>query len=190
MHIRSVCLFLLTFSLMLPVGSNVAKPAIEHNKDKQITSGWLESVVLEPWQIKLRAKFDTGAKTSSLHAVDIQRFKRNGQAWVRFKTEDKKKDLTTKSIELPVKRDVKIKSHHRGAAVRPVVAMRFCLNGHLYHGEFSLVDRSGFNYPVLLGRRVLKQGIIVDASTTFTLPIDLPQCKRLLEKNVVTNREQ
>ena len=75
----------------------------------------------------------------------------------------------------------KIKSHHKDATARPVVELNFCLDGHVYLGEFSLADRRRFNYPVLLGRRVLKQGIMVDASTTFTLPIDPQQCERLLE---------
>jgi len=173
---------LLTASLViLPTGINVAKPLDEKADPEPLIAGWLESVVLEGWPVKLRAKLDTGAKTSSLHAMDIQRFKRDGQAWVRFSTEDKNKNAKTKRLELRIKREVKIKSHRNNAAVRPVVEMQFCLNGNIYQSEFSLVDRSRFNYPVLLGRRILKHGIIVDASTTFTLPVDLQHCERLLE---------
>jgi hypothetical protein len=175
-----VALFIFSF-LMLPFGVVAAKHDKEITRNKQIVAGWLEYVVLEPWQIKLRAKLDTGAKTSSLHAIDIERFTQNGAPWVRFLTEDKKKGVTLKPVELPVKRDVKIKSHHKDAASRPVVELQFCLNGDLYEEEFSLVDRSRFNYPILLGRRVLKQSILVDASMTFTLPLNLGKCERLLE---------
>ena len=179
---RHFASLLLTACLViLPMGVNVAKPLDEQTDHQPLVSGWLEYVVLESWPVKLRAKLDTGAKTSSLHATDIQRFKRNGEAWVRFSTEDKKNNAKTTRIELPIKRKVKIKSHHNNAAVRPVVEMRFCLNGNVYQSEFSLVDRSRFNYPVLLGRRILKHGIIVDASATFTLPIALQHCERLLE---------
>jgi len=183
MGIKSVrSLFFITL-LMLPLGITVAESTATNTdaENKRITAGWLEYVVLEPWQIKLRAKLDTGAKTSSLHALDLERFERDGQPWVRFSTEGKQNEITTKPIELPVKRDVKIKSHHHDPAVRPVVELGFCLNGNLYHGEFSLVDRSQFNYAVLLGRRILKQGIIVDSSATFTLPIDRQHCEQLLE---------
>jgi len=170
--------------LMIPFGINVANP-VEADTDttdsSRLVAGWLEYVVLEPWQIKLRAKLDSGAKTSSLHALDIQRFERDGEPWVRFSTEGKQNEITTKPIELPIKRDVKIKTHHYDPAVRPVVELSFCLNGNVYHGEFSLVDRSQFNYAVLLGRRILKQGIIVDSSATFTLPIDRKQCEHILE---------
>ena len=146
-----------------------------------VIAGWLEYVVLEPWDIKLRAKLDTGAKTSSLHALNIERFIHDGQSWVRFNTEDKKNNVATKTIELPVKREVKIKSHHRDATSRPVVMISFCLNSHLYHSEFSLVDRTRFNYPVLLGRRILQYGILVDAASTFTLPVDVQHCEQLFE---------
>ena len=63
-----------------------------------VIAGWLEYVVLEPWDIKLRAKLDTGAKTSSLHALNIERFIRDGQSWVRFNTEDKKITLRQKQL--------------------------------------------------------------------------------------------
>ena len=148
-------------------------------KPAPVIAGWLEYVVLEPWQTKLRAKLDTGAKTSSLHALNIQRFIRDGQSWVRFSTEDKKNDVVTKTIELPVKREAKIKSHHRDETSRPIVLLSFYPNSHLYHGEFSLVDRTRFNYPVLIGRQILQKGILVDASSTFTLAIDLKYCEQL-----------
>jgi hypothetical protein len=173
---------LLTASLVLmPLGINIAKPVEDKADHKPLIAGWLEYVVLESWPVKFRAKLDTGAKTSSLHAVDIERFQRDGQPWIRFSTEDKKSNTKVKPVELPVKREVKIKSHRNDAAVRPVVEMHFCLKGNVYQSEFSLVDRSRFNYPVLLGRRILKHGIIVDASATFTLPIDQQHCERLLE---------
>ncbi|MBT3504567.1 MAG: hypothetical protein HN475_02165 [Piscirickettsiaceae bacterium] len=181
MQTKPVVALLIFSFLMMPFGLVVAKHDKEITRNKQIVAGWLENVVLEPWQIKLRAKLDTGAKTSSLHAIDIQRFTQNGEPWVRFLTEDKKNEVSLKPVELPVKREVKIKSHHKDAVSRPVVELQLCLNGHLYKGEFSLVDRSRFNYPILLGRRVLKQRILVDASMTFTLPINSRKCERLLE---------
>ncbi len=148
----------------------------------QIKTGWLESVILEPWKIKLIAKLDTGAKTSSLHAIDIHRFEQDGVPWVRFKTHSKKQHSQIEKIELPVKRNVKIKSHHNGFTVRPVVELQFCLNGQHYKGEFSLIDRTEFNYPVLLGRRILKQGIMVDASATFLLKTNTESCKQNVKR--------
>ena len=85
----------------------------------------------------------------------------------------------TKTIELPVKLEAKIKSHYRDETSRPIVLLSFYPNSHLYHGEFSLVDRARFNCPVLIGRRILQNGILVDASSTFTLAIVLKHCEQL-----------
>ncbi|MFK8067881.1 MAG: ATP-dependent zinc protease [Gammaproteobacteria bacterium] len=155
-----------------------------------ITTGWLERVIFAPWDIKFRAKLDTGAKTSSLHAVEIKRFKRDDKEWVRFSTTDPEDKSNLKPIEVPLVREVKIKRHKEAAQVRPVVELTFCLDGHVYTSEFSLIDRSRFNYQVLLGRRMLQQGIIVDPSTTFTTKINPEKCRKLLqihENNKVKN---
>lgn len=181
MQIKSVWPLFIIACLSASFSVNAYASTAIPDKPDPVVAGWLEYVVLEPWQIKLRAKLDTGAKTSSLHALNIERFIRDGQPWVRFNTEDKKNDVATKTIELPIKREVKIKSHHRDATSRPVVLLSFCLNSHLYHGEFSLVDRTRFNYPVLIGRRILQDGILVDASSTFTLAIDLKHCEQLFD---------
>ena len=180
MQIKSVWHCFIIVCCFASFSVNAYASALPEEPDT-VSAGWLEYVVLEPWQIKLRAKLDTGAKTSSLHAINIERFKRNDQPWVRFNTEDKKNDVVTKTIELPIKREVKIKSHHRDATSRPVVILSFCLNSYLYHGEFSLVDRTRFNYPVLIGRKILKNGILVDAGSTFTLAIDVKHCEQLFE---------
>jgi hypothetical protein len=178
MRIKFISAFFALSFIVMPSGASATTEATDNTP---FVSGWLEYVIFEHWQVVLRAKLDTGAKTSSLHALDIKYFNRNGEPWVRFNTEDKKNDVILKAIELPLLREVKIKSHHNDAVIRPVVELHFCLDGQIYHGQFSLVDRSHFNYPVLIGRRVLKQGIIVDASSTFTSAIDSQRCEILFE---------
>ena len=170
---------LLVCMAALPAATVAAEATDKENEHTTIIAGWLETVILEPWQIKLRAKLDTGARTSSLHAIDIERFEQDGLPWVRFQTHAKTDNSVIKRFELPVKRDVKIKSHHNGAMIRPVVELQFCLNGQHYKGQFSLTDRGDFNYPVLLGRRILKQGIMVDASATFLLSANNKRCNKI-----------
>jgi len=173
------CLLFLTLSLL----SNWALAESEQlmKKQKLLTAGWLESVVLQPWNIKLRAKLDSGAKTSSLHATDIEYFKRDGYKWVRFQTFDDKETKPLVPIEAPLIRTVKIKRHNLKSKTRPVVDLAFCLDGEIYNGEFSLNDRSKFHYPILLGRRMLQQGIIVDPASTFTLRTKRKKCKKLFK---------
>lgn len=167
----------------------LADEVIIHEEKKLVTAGWLERVIIEPWNIKLRAKLDTGAKTSSLHALDIERFDRDGEQWVRFHTIDPTENSPLTSIELPLVRDVRIKRHRTKTQVRPVVNMTFCMNGNVYTTEFSLIDRGRFNYPVLLGRSMLQQGIIIDPSVTFTLKTNQKACKKLFDKLTETETE-
>lgn len=173
-------LFLTVLAVSLASNMASAESAEKINEHKLLKAGWLENVVLEPWSLKLRAKLDTGAKTSSLHAINIERFKRNDEQWVRFQTIDPDEKTPLPPIETPLIRDVKIKRHKEKAQLRPVVEMTFCLDGQVYQSEFSLIDRGRFNYQVLLGRRMLQQGIIVDPATTFSLKTTRKGCKKLL----------
>ncbi len=179
---KAACFLFLLF-LIISLTSNLAfaEPGEQKKKQKKLIAGWLERVFLEPWDIKLRAKLDTGAKTSSLHAVDIERFERDGKEWVRFRTTDPEEKDILKLISVPLIREVKIKRHKQKPQTRPVVEMTFCIDDQIYSSEFSLTDRSRFNYKVLLGRRMLQQGVLVDPASTFSLKTNRTVCKSLME---------
>ncbi len=187
-------LFLLTFMITLTSTLSpslaFAESDVEKEERETLVAGWLESIILQPWNIKLRAKLDTGAKTSSLHAEDIERFERDGKEWVRFHTTDPDEKNPLKTVEAVLIRDVKIKRHKQKPQTRPVVEMTFCLDGQIYTSEFSLTDRSRFNYQVLLGRRVLQQGILVDPASTFTLKINRKSCRKLMEAEIAKETQK
>jgi hypothetical protein len=71
-----------------------------------------------------------------------------------------------------------IKQHGKGSSQREVVTMVLCKNGKDYETEFTLVDRSNFSYPVLLGRSFLKDTALVDAGSTFLFKADTDPCKK------------
>lgn len=126
--------------------------------------GFVEWVSLEPEGVPVKARLDTGAKTSSLHSQDTEEFERDGKDWVRFKVPLEERTL---ELELPIERVVLIKRKGAPPARRYVVNLPLCLDGRSYEAEFSLADRSGFNYPVLLGRRFLRDVAIVDPADSF-----------------------
>ena len=128
--------------------------------------GWVEHAFLEGPELELRAKLDTGAKTSSLSAVDIERFERDGEEWVRFDIPIPESDRQIE-LERPVYRNVLIKDRDGSSNRRPVVRLVTCLGPHKVEAQYSLADRTGFHYPILIGRRVLKDVGLVDASGTF-----------------------
>jgi hypothetical protein len=183
MHLKNNRVKYIKFFLFLAVSlvSGLVNAESDRSMKKQtlLTAGWLERVILEPWNIKMRAKLDSGAKTSSLHAIDFEYFKRDGYKWVRFLTFSDNEKNPLVSIEVPLVRTVKIKRHNLKSKIRPVVFMTFCLDGEIYNGEFSLNDRSKFHYPILLGRRLLQQGILVDPASTFTLKTKRKKCKKM-----------
>ncbi len=144
---------------------------------QKLIMGWLESVFIRPWNRRLTAKLDTGAKTSSVHADRIEHFRRNGEDWVRFTLSDiEDQKLPPIVVEKPLVRTAYIKSHDNQASKRDVVMMTVCKNGKEYEAEFNLVDRSNFNYPVLLGRSFLKDVALVDPNETFLFKADKDAC--------------
>ena len=131
--------------------------------------GWLQSIALMPYEARLTAKLDTGAKTSAMHAENVKMFKRQFKHYVGF-TVPVKRNKVEQDIyfELPVLRHSRVKSAARNETeVRPVVELSFCIDGRLFSAPFSLDDRSNFNYPVLLGRDFLATGFVVDPAQKF-----------------------
>ncbi len=66
----------------------IMAPACVYGQDKQ-TVGWIEKALIYPGGVPFDAKLDTGAATSSINAVDIEKFDQDGQEWVRFCAVDK-----------------------------------------------------------------------------------------------------
>jgi hypothetical protein len=112
--------------------------------------------------LQVAAKLDTGAKTASLSAREIERFKRNGEPWVRFYLAIDEAHLTP--IEKPLARISKIKRRAGDIAVndsktytaRPVIELDVCMGSALRRIEVNLTDRSAFQYPLLIGSEALK----------------------------------
>lgn len=142
--------------------------------NKQIF-GLHEQVYLSDLGIGLKAKLDTGATTSSLSARNIQRFKRDGEPWVRFQLAF---DTAPKQVyELPIARVSRIKrraddfdpEEEKPYSARPVINLTVHIGNRQQQIEVNLTDRSAFKYPFLLGARGLKSlGGIVDPGLSMT----------------------
>lgn len=145
--------------------------------DGRVLMGWLESVYIMPWGRRLTAKLDTGANGSSLHADKIEHFSKGEEQWVRFTLGDVSDGKTERiEAERPLLRTAYIKSHTKMSSKRDVVMLTVCKNGREYETEFNLVDRSNFNYPVLLGRSFLAKVAFVDPATTFIYKGESDEC--------------
>lgn len=129
--------------------------------------GWVEQVAFPEFVALLDAKLDTGADTSALHADQIQIFIGNeGRQVVEFTVESHDGEDTT--LQLPLLRKAKIKTKKGSIQIRPVVSLGVCVGARYEVIEFTLVDRSHFEYPVLIGRNFLAGKFVVDSSRSFT----------------------
>lgn len=128
--------------------------------------GWVEHAYLIEPGFEIKAKLDTGARTSSLDARIIKRFRQYGKRWVRFAV----RDPATGEEHVLVRerqRTIGIVQHEGDSDVRPTVHMEVCVAGIEQEIEVSLTDRSNFTYPLLLGRKTLKTMAIVHPGETF-----------------------
>ena len=154
------------------IGTILLLVACDKVSAEKPVAGWVEYAIVFPSNMKIKAKLDTGAEHSSLNATHLDTFERDGAQWVRF-------DVTnwqgrTERFEAKVIRMAKIKRHGTESAERPVIRLGICLGNAYKDVEVNLVDRSKFNYQMLIGRSFLKDSILVDASATF---IAEPRCQ-------------
>lgn len=138
--------------------------------------GWIETIYLFPSQEKVNSKLDTGARTSSIYATDIQTHHNGGELWVKFKLPAKGGDGGI-HFDKPVVRETYIKKHALNSKHRYVVELNFCINGRTHTAEFTLADRGNFQYRVLIGRNVLRGNYLVDSAKTFIAKKTCPQSK-------------
>lgn len=130
-----------------------------------VTSGWIENAWFGESGIKFKAKLDTGANTSSINAPRYEEFDRDGARWVRFQiTNSEGQDH---KVESKIMRVAKIRRTGVASVSRPVILLDICIAGQKGTVEFTLADRTGMNYQVLIGRTFLAGRILVDSSRTY-----------------------
>lgn len=159
-----------------------ALAAVSNTAQTPAVFGWVEWIYIEPHHIHVKAKLDSGAKTSSLSAVDIKRFKRDGDIWMRFRVPISAGDGGTGQpqlieMERKLEREVLIKRHGGGPSRRPVVEIDVCLGERLITTPVTLTDRSRFNYPLLLGRSALRGQVLLDAGQTYINGANAARCR-------------
>ena len=162
--------FALVFVLPYLFFALVANAETKSKPARPIETGWLEVGYLLPDNAKIKTKLDTGALTSSLHALGIRYLEKDGKPWVKFRTPIvTKAGKYTAYFELPVLQTTKIKEHKGESATRYVVEMSLCLGKRHYTFPVTLANRSRFNYELILGRSMMKGNFIVNPNKTFSI---------------------
>jgi ribosomal protein S6--L-glutamate ligase len=118
----------------------------------------------------IKARVDSGAKTSSLHAFNIQKFKRGGKSWVSFEVHPLQNNGNTviHCKSLVVDKRV-VKSSSGIPETRHVISTPIIVDGETWEVELTLTNRDSMGYRMLLGREAMSGRILVDPSISFSL---------------------
>jgi hypothetical protein len=134
--------------------------------------GWREWVRLpdllahEP----VKAKVDTGARTSAIHAWDVEAFERDGRRWVRFQLHPRQHDDDhVVSAEAPLVEEREVRSSNGEVERRPIIETTIALGGRHHAIELSLTNRDQMGFRMLLGRTGMAGRVLVDPSTSYRL---------------------
>lgn len=135
------------------------------------TVGWREWVQLPDLvDAPIKAKVDTGAKTSSLHAFFIEPYTKDGNPWVKFLLHPNQNDY---DIEVEChsavsdRRDVSDSGGHKEK--RYVIESSIVLGKEVLIAELTLTDRDSMSFRMLLGRNLLRGAYAVDSGSSFLM---------------------
>lgn len=137
--------------------------------DKQIV-GLREQALIAGLNIVMQARISTNVANSVVDARNIQMFERNGEEWVRFtiyNPETKEPHV----LERKRLRFQTVQTANPTPDRRPVVEIRFTIGKLTQKGEFILADRSTSEYPILIGRNLLRDVMLVDVSGNNLAPL-------------------
>jgi hypothetical protein len=150
-------------------------------KKEILTTGWREWVSLPKLGITtIKAKIDTGARTSALHAFALRPFRDGTQDKICFDIHPLQYNtdlVITCTADIIDQRLVTDSGGHR--EMRYVIRTPLSLGGRLWPIEITLTERDSMQFRMLLGRRALRKRFIIDPSQSFIL--SGPRDKNLIE---------
>ena len=150
--------------------AKVAKVAKIAETHEYTSIGGIEWAFIEPGNVALEARIDTGAETSSIHAEDIQLIEKDGKRWVRFSLTHPETNVKI-PLERRLHRRILVKQTAENVEDRRyVIRMWVTLGESRTWLDVGLSDREGFEFPLLIGRNMLMDTFVVDISQRHTLP--------------------
>lgn len=131
--------------------------------------GWREWVALPDIGVAgVKAKIDTGARSSCLHAFDIEEFQRDDRTFVRFTVhpiQDNQVETVVAEAEVLEYRTIRSSNGH--SDTRPVILTTVRWLAQEWPVELTLTARDDMGFRMLLGREAFRGRLIVDASQSW-----------------------
>jgi hypothetical protein len=119
----------------------------------------------------MKAKIDTGARTSTLHAFDLSVETRDGELWAEFElhpTQRSRAGSSTVSCQVISFKQIRSSTGH--SERRPVIRTMIQIGEHEYEIELTLTSRDEMGFRMLLGRTALRRRFWVDPGRSFLHP--------------------
>jgi hypothetical protein len=132
--------------------------------------GWREWISLPNLDVIVKAKVDTGARSSALHAFHIEGFRRRGRSMVRFVIHPIQRDSTTTVLaEAPLIGEKMVRSSSGRAELRPVIETDLRIGDERWAIEVTLTRRDVMGFRMLLGRQAIRGRFAVDPARSYLL---------------------
>ena len=136
-----------------------------------IALGWRERVALPQFGIaRLKAKLDTGARSSALHVETLESFLRDGAVWLRFTVRAGRHAADAVACEAPALDRRMVTDTGGRRTERWFIRSEILLAGQRFEADISLTDRRHMLFPMLLGRSAMQGRFVVDPARAYTQP--------------------
>lgn len=131
--------------------------------------GWREWVKIPELGVdRIKAKVDSGARSSSIHAVNLKTFDRDGEQWVRFTIHPMQRTKKNPvDVEARVYEFRSVRSSNGVAKLRPVILTKIELLGKVWEVELTLASRANMGFRMLLGREAFRKHFLVDGGKSY-----------------------
>jgi len=140
-----------------------------HGKQEKLTVGWRESVALPGLGIPvIKAKLDTGARTSAIHAFALERFTERGaprlRLWIHPRQRNERDEVVCEA-DIVDERLVTDSGGHRER--RLVIETPLALAGHTWTVEMTVTNRDIMRFRLLIGRTAMHGRLLVDPGRSY-----------------------
>ncbi|HKJ90960.1 MAG TPA: RimK/LysX family protein [Oceanipulchritudo sp.] len=153
----------------MKASAKAAAPQGKRTRARLPVIGWREWVGLPEFGVDwIKAKVDTGARSSALHAFGLSSFKRDGEEWVRFQIHPvQRKSVPIVEAEAKILEWRAVRSSSGGATIRPVILTTLILKGRSWPIELTLASRDEMGFRMLLGREAVRRRYLVDSGSSY-----------------------
>jgi hypothetical protein len=145
--------------------------------------GWREWVRLPDFlKLPIKAKIDSGARTSSIHCFDMRRFSDGGKPMIEFVLHPLQRRGNPSIVCVaPIKDERLVRSSNGEQEMRIVIETRARLGGISWPIELTLADRDVMGFRMLLGREAVRRRFLIDPARSFRQSRRLPKAIKALD---------